>query len=128
MDVCIIDYGDHQNCERCEATKESDTNSPPDKVHTDSTYHTHSHNSDPGEFWLIEWLYACYCTIIKQQGPMIFLGLVKNLLDQYCTLHNSVMNITSYPDSDFETKESFLFHILYLINILEFKELKECRN
>ena len=50
MDVCIIDYGDHQNCERCEATKDSDTNSPPDKVHTDSTYHTHSHNSDPGDF------------------------------------------------------------------------------
>ena len=50
MDVGIIDYGDHQNCERGEATKDRNANSPPDKVHTDSTYHTHPHNSVTREF------------------------------------------------------------------------------
>ena len=50
MDVGIIDDGDHQNCKGGEATEDRNTHSSPDKVHTDSTYHTHLHNSVLKEF------------------------------------------------------------------------------
>ena len=45
MDVGIIDNRDHQDCEGREAAENRNTNSPPDKVHTDSTHNTHLHNS-----------------------------------------------------------------------------------
>ena len=43
MYVGIIDNGDHQDCERGEATENSNTHSSPDKVHTYCTNNTHLH-------------------------------------------------------------------------------------